>query len=83
MSVAANPGRGQDAPHSDARVIFGFPGDLATKLQPLSAVALAARVKRPGSWGPATADALIADDGGWHNPTAEDEHAPGVTGALR
>ena len=184
MSVAANPGRGQDAPHSDARVIFGFSGDLATKqifpalyrmvktgalsvpvigvastslgldqlqrrvrnsieqrskigdvaalsllryvsgdykqpstfaalkvlvqlhpppqalfdashprgeranyvrfkLQPLSAVALAARVKRPGSWGPTTADALIADDGGWHNPTAEDEHAPGVTGALR
>ena len=31
---------------------------------------------RPGSWGPAAADALIASDGGWHNPTAEDEHAP-------
>jgi glucose-6-phosphate 1-dehydrogenase len=30
----------------------------------------------PGSWGPAAADALIAADGGWHNPTAEDEHAP-------
>ena len=30
----------------------------------------------PGSWGPAAADALIADDGGWHNPTTEDEHAP-------
>ena len=25
----------------------------------------------PGSWGPAAADALIAADGGWHNPTAE------------
>ena len=25
----------------------------------------------PGSWGPAAADALIAAEGGWHNPTAE------------
>jgi glucose-6-phosphate 1-dehydrogenase len=25
----------------------------------------------PGSWGPAAADALIASDGGWHNPTPE------------
>jgi glucose-6-phosphate 1-dehydrogenase len=25
----------------------------------------------PGSWGPATADALIAADGGWHNLTPE------------
>ena len=24
----------------------------------------------PGSWGPAAADALIAGDGGWHNPAA-------------
>jgi glucose-6-phosphate 1-dehydrogenase len=24
---------------------------------------------RPGSWGPKPADALIAADGGWHNPT--------------
>jgi glucose-6-phosphate 1-dehydrogenase len=30
----------------------------------------------PGSWGPRAADALIAADGGWHDPTAEDEHAP-------
>jgi len=30
----------------------------------------------PGSWGPAAADALMAADGGWHNPTLEDEHAP-------
>ena len=27
----------------------------------------------PGSWGPAEADALIAADGGWHDPTAEAE----------
>jgi len=27
----------------------------------------------PGSWGPAAADALIAADGGWHNPRAEEE----------
>jgi glucose-6-phosphate 1-dehydrogenase len=26
---------------------------------------------QPGSWGPREADALIAKDGGWHNPTAE------------
>ncbi len=26
----------------------------------------------PGSWGPEQADALIAADGGWHNPTAEE-----------
>jgi glucose-6-phosphate 1-dehydrogenase len=25
----------------------------------------------PGSWGPEAADALIAGDGGWHNPVAE------------
>ena len=25
----------------------------------------------PGSWGPQAADALIAGDGGWHNPTPE------------
>ena len=25
----------------------------------------------PGSWGPAAADALIAGDGGWHNPVPE------------
>ncbi|MEO8081486.1 MAG: glucose-6-phosphate dehydrogenase [Caldimonas sp.] len=30
----------------------------------------------PGSWGPAEADALIAADGGWHDPTAEAERAP-------
>ena len=26
---------------------------------------------RRGSWGPKQADALIAEDGGWHNPRAE------------
>ena len=25
----------------------------------------------PGSWGPQAADAIIAEDGGWHNPTPE------------
>ncbi len=25
----------------------------------------------PGSWGPAEADALMADDGGWHEPVAD------------
>ncbi len=30
----------------------------------------------PGSWGPAAADALIAADGGWHNPTPEPAAAP-------
>jgi glucose-6-phosphate 1-dehydrogenase len=29
----------------------------------------------PGSWGPAAADALMAADGGWHNPTAEENGA--------
>jgi glucose-6-phosphate 1-dehydrogenase len=27
---------------------------------------------RPGSWGPKEADAIIAADGGWHNPSAKD-----------
>jgi glucose-6-phosphate 1-dehydrogenase len=26
----------------------------------------------PGTWGPAQADALIAADGSWHNPTSDD-----------
>ena len=30
----------------------------------------------PGSWGPQAADQLIATDGGWHNPTLEEAHAP-------
>jgi glucose-6-phosphate 1-dehydrogenase len=32
----------------------------------------------PGSWGPPAADALIANDGGWHNPLPGEAHAPGV-----
>ena len=30
-----------------------------------------ARAYRRGSWGPKEADALIASDGTWHNPTPE------------
>ncbi len=30
----------------------------------------------PGSWGPSAADALVAADGGWHNPTTEEPRAP-------
>ncbi|MEO8504180.1 MAG: glucose-6-phosphate dehydrogenase [Acidobacteriota bacterium] len=30
---------------------------------------------KPGSWGPKEADALIAADGGWHNPTLDEETA--------
>ncbi|MEO7242409.1 MAG: glucose-6-phosphate dehydrogenase [Variovorax sp.] len=30
----------------------------------------------PGSWGPAAADALIADDGGWHAPSSDAACAP-------
>ena len=32
----------------------------------------------PGSWGPGAADALIAADGGWHNPMPESRLAVGV-----
>ena len=45
-------------------------------VDPVLAVHRAALPYAPGSWGPAGADALIAEDGGWHNPTAEEEHAP-------
>ena len=31
------------------------------------------RPYRPGSWGPTEADALIAADGGWHNPVPDKE----------
>ncbi len=34
------------------------------------------RPYKPGTWGPRAADALIAADGGWHNPVA---FAPGVS----
>jgi glucose-6-phosphate 1-dehydrogenase len=30
---------------------------------------------KPGSWGPKAADALIAADGGWHNPMPDEETA--------
>jgi glucose-6-phosphate 1-dehydrogenase len=30
---------------------------------------------KPGSWGPGEADALIAKDGGWHNPSLDGETA--------
>ena len=30
----------------------------------------------PGSWGPDAAEALMARDGGWHNPTATEEAPP-------
>ena len=30
----------------------------------------------PGTWGPAASDALIAGDGGWHNPQPEPGAAP-------
>ena len=34
----------------------------------------------PGTWGPTAADALIARDGGWHNPAPEEagRREPGV-----
>jgi glucose-6-phosphate 1-dehydrogenase len=28
---------------------------------------------KPGSWGPKAADALIAADGGWHNPVLDEK----------
>jgi glucose-6-phosphate 1-dehydrogenase len=34
-----------------------------------------ARPYRPGTWGPRGADALIAADGGWHNPVLDGESA--------
>jgi glucose-6-phosphate 1-dehydrogenase len=34
-----------------------------------------ARRYRPGSWGPREADALIAKDGGWRNPSLDGEPA--------
>lgn len=36
----------------------------------------------PGSWGPAEADALMADDGGWHEPAA-DAPTPNGRAVLR
>ena len=36
----------------------------------------------PGSWGPAAADALIAGDGGWHNPTHAGDRVPERCAAM-
>ena len=47
-----------------------------TVVDPVLVAHRAALPYAPGSWGPSSADALIAADGGWHNPTAEDEHEP-------
>ena len=33
------------------------------------------RSYKPGSWGPKEADALVAADGGWHNPMLDEETA--------
>jgi glucose-6-phosphate 1-dehydrogenase len=40
-----------------------------TVVEPVLAEHSAALPYEPGTWGPAEADALIAGDGGWHNPT--------------
>jgi glucose-6-phosphate 1-dehydrogenase len=62
------------ASRSDALVLFGVTGDLAHKMIIPAPYALAKRGAlrvRPcgrGSWGPKEADALVAADGGWHNP---------------
>ena len=37
----------------------------------------------PDTWGPAAADALIAADGGWRNPTPGDDPAPCANGLPR
>jgi glucose-6-phosphate 1-dehydrogenase len=39
-----------------------------TVVEPVLAAHSQARPYEPGSWGPAEADALIAGDGGWHEP---------------
>ena len=46
-------------------------------VEPVLAEHGAALPYEPGSWGPSEATALIADDGGWHDPTA-DAHLSGV-----
>ena len=40
-------------------------------VEPVLAAHGRARPYAPGSWGPAEADALIAGDGGWHDPVAD------------
>ena len=46
-----------------------------TVVEPVLAEHGAALPYEPGTWGPAEADALIAGDGGWHNPTSHTAHA--------
>jgi glucose-6-phosphate 1-dehydrogenase len=41
-------------------------------LDPILAIGSPAHPYKPGSWGPKAADALIAADGGWHNPALID-----------
>lgn len=50
------------APVSDALVFFGITGD------PVLGNATPVHDYEPNTWGPAEADALIADVQGWHNP---------------
>jgi glucose-6-phosphate 1-dehydrogenase len=51
-------------------------------VDPVLAKHAAALPYLPGSWGPEAAEALIAADGGWHDPAAESECAmhPGTGG---
>lgn len=42
-----------------------------TVVEPVLAAHSQARPYAPGSWGPAEADALVAGDGGWHEPAAD------------
>ncbi len=37
------------------------------------------RPYKPGTWGPREADALIAADGGWHNPVAQEARTGEIT----
>ena len=46
-------------------------------VNPVLAEHAAALPYAPGRWGPGAADALIAADGGWHNPMPESRHAMG------
>ena len=41
-------------------------------VDPILVVHPKAQPYEPGTWGPAQADALIAADGNWHNPTGDD-----------
>ena len=43
-------------------------------IDPILGNALPVIEYEPNTWGPSEADRLIADDGGWHNPTEDDLH---------